>query len=356
MEIELEKLKNIIEGAIYAADKPLSLDKLKDLFYLDDQPSTEQLQTVLAQLQDEYQSRGVELRELANGFRFQVRSELGPWVSRLWEDKPAKYSRALLETLALIAYRQPITRGEIEEIRGVSVSSHITKTLQERDWIRVVGHRDVPGRPAMYATTRLFLEYFNLTSLDELPSLAEIRDLDKINEELELVEKTDSQVPVEEVDSATEQPQEDTSGNNLLTDEAESDSNNKKSKVTLHDLAEKMAKIRDDSDLTPSDFEKMEPDFEAEVLETGAEPVERVDDTLVVSAEGPADEDRLSDSAGAEEVLQEASDSDAIDTEYSERQDLRDENSDLPETDLKHQSQEPMERIEAESISNGDDS
>ena len=122
--------------------------------------------------------------EVASGFRLQVRQQLSPWVARLWQERPARYSRALLETLALIAYRQPITRGEIEEIRGVAVSSNIIKTLHERDWIRVVGHRDVPGRPAMYATTRDFLDYFNLKNLDQLPALAEIRDFDTLTEEL----------------------------------------------------------------------------------------------------------------------------------------------------------------------------
>ncbi len=144
----------------------------------------------------------MKLKQVSSGYRFQATEEVGPWVSRMWEEKPARYSRALLETLALIAYRQPITRGEIEEIRGVSTSSHIMKTLQEREWVRVVGHRDVPGRPAMYATTRLFLDYFNLKNIDELPSLSEIRDLDEINRELDLAdginpdvgEQTDEQV------------------------------------------------------------------------------------------------------------------------------------------------------------------
>lgn len=183
---DLDKLKKIVEGAIFAAAKPMTIDNLGALFVEEERPSKESFATVLNALMEEYADRGVMLKEVASGFRFQVREDVGMWVSRLWEEKPARYSRALLETLALIAYRQPITRGEIEEIRGVSTSSNIMKTLQERDWIRVVGHRDVPGRPAMYATTRQFLDYFSLQNIDELPSLAEIRDLDEINRELDL--------------------------------------------------------------------------------------------------------------------------------------------------------------------------
>lgn len=177
-------LKKVLEGAIFAAGQPINIEQLGLLFDEAERPSNTDLREALEALKADYAERGVELKEVATGFRFQVRQETGPWVSRLWEEKPARYSRALLETLALIAYRQPITRSEIEEIRGVSVSSHIVKTLIEREWIRVAGHRDVPGRPALFATTREFLDHFNLKSLAELPSLAEIRDLERINEEL----------------------------------------------------------------------------------------------------------------------------------------------------------------------------
>jgi segregation and condensation protein B len=183
-------LKKILEGALFAASGPMSLDKLSALFAEDERPDNPTLTRLLAELQQEYQGRGVNLCEVASGYRFQVVQETALWVSRLWEEKPARYSRALLETLALIAYRQPITRGEIEEIRGVSTSSQIVKTLLEREWVRVVGYRDVPGRPAMYATTKQFMDYFNLKSLDELPPLAEIRDLDQINAELDLAEQS----------------------------------------------------------------------------------------------------------------------------------------------------------------------
>jgi len=182
-----QQLKNIIEAAIMAAGEPLGLDKIQSLFVDDKEPpSRDAIKDVLQLIIDESSGRGVELKEVGSGYRFQAKQDYAHWVSRLWEEKPARYSRALLETLVLIAYKQPITRGEIEHVRGVAVSSNIIKTLQEREWVRVVGHRDVPGKPAIYATTRAFLDYFNIASLDELPTLAEIRDLDKINAELDL--------------------------------------------------------------------------------------------------------------------------------------------------------------------------
>ncbi|MGA7802410.1 MAG: SMC-Scp complex subunit ScpB [Gammaproteobacteria bacterium] len=179
------ELKHIIEAALLAAARPLSLDQLLALFPEDDGPSKDELREAVGRLQEDYAGRGIDVREVASGFRIQVTQHMEPWISRLWEERPPKYSRALLETLALIAYRQPITRAEIEDIRGVSVSTSIVKTLQEREWIRVVGHRDVPGRPAMYGTTREFLDYFDLKSLDELPTLAELRDIDSINAQLD---------------------------------------------------------------------------------------------------------------------------------------------------------------------------
>lgn len=183
-----EQMRNIIEAALFAATEPLNVERMQLLFDEGQQPSKDTLHQVLLQLQQDYAERGIELKEVASGYRFQARREVSPWVSRMWEEKPQRYSRATLETLALIAYRQPITRAEIEDIRGVSVSTNIIKTLQERNWVRIVGHRDVPGRPAMYATTRQFLDYFNLKSLDELPPLAELMDIDKINQELDLRE------------------------------------------------------------------------------------------------------------------------------------------------------------------------
>lgn len=185
MTLERALLKRIVEAALFAAGQPLSLEKLGELFYEEERPSLDEFRAVLAELDADYAGRGVQLKEVASGYRFQASHEVGEWVSRLWEEKPQRYSRALLETLALIAYRQPITRGEVEDIRGVSVSSHIVKTLLEREWVRVLGYRDVPGRPAMYGTTKAFLDYFNLRSLEELPTLAEVRDLDKISAELD---------------------------------------------------------------------------------------------------------------------------------------------------------------------------
>ena len=181
----MPELKAIVEALLLAADEPLTLERLLDIFPEAERPDQSALQAVLTALAIEYNGRGVELVEVANGFRLQVPKAFSPWVSRLWEERAASYSRALLETLALIAYRQPITRGEIEDVRGVSVSSSIMKTLQERGWIKVIGHREVPGRPALFATTRAFLDYFNLKSLSELPSLASPRDLDAIGAALD---------------------------------------------------------------------------------------------------------------------------------------------------------------------------
>ena len=200
-------IKHIVEAVLMAAGKPLNLDQILAVFGDGETPERDDIRAALAELQQDYAERGLELMEVASGYRIQVRQDMEPWVSRLTEDKPARYSRALLETLALVAYRQPVTRGEIEDIRGVSVSSNIIKTLQEREWIHVVGHREVPGRPAMYGTTRQFLDYFSLKTLDELPSLAELRDLNEIGRELELDLADIPGLQVEDAD-AMEEPAE----------------------------------------------------------------------------------------------------------------------------------------------------
>ena len=192
--MELKKIKQIIEAALMASGGALKLEIIESLFEGDeDFPSRDEILKALHDLIEDCAERGIELKEISSGFRYQARQELSTWVQRLWEEKPQRYSRALLETLALVAYRQPITRSEIEEVRGVSVSSTIMKTLQEREWVRVVGHRDVPGKPAMYATTKGFLDYFSLQSLDELPTLSEIRDIDNINAELAFEDKDGGQ-------------------------------------------------------------------------------------------------------------------------------------------------------------------
>lgn len=184
--IEFETLKRIIEAALLAAGNPLSPTQLLALFADHEQPSHDDVARALESLQADCAQRGVELVEVASGFRYQVRHDVHAWVARLWTERQSRYSRALLETLALIAYRQPITRAEIEQIRGVAVSTHIVKTLEEREWIRVVGHRDVPGKPALFGTTRGFLDYFSLKSLDELPALSDIRDIDDLDPQLSL--------------------------------------------------------------------------------------------------------------------------------------------------------------------------
>lgn len=181
------RVQQILEAALLSAAQPLNLDRLERLFEGDTPaPDRQVILSALEELAQACESRCYELTEVASGYRLQVKADFAPWIHRLWEEKPPRYSRATLETLALIAYRQPITRGEIELVRGVSVSSHIIKGLQEREWIRVVGHREVPGRPALYATTRGFLDYFGLKSLDELPPLAELMDLDRLHPQLDL--------------------------------------------------------------------------------------------------------------------------------------------------------------------------
>jgi segregation and condensation protein B len=190
-------LKHIIEATLLAAGKPVTSEQLLELFDERERPTPELLQTALGLLAADYENRGIELVEVASGWRIQVRPRTGEIVSRLWQERPSKYSRALLETLALVAYRQPITRSEIEEIRGVSISSTIMRTLQERNWIRTVGHREVPGRPELLGTTREFLDYFGLKSLDQLPTLAELKDIETIGVQLELPSEPAQTAPAE---------------------------------------------------------------------------------------------------------------------------------------------------------------
>ncbi len=174
----------IVEAALLAANQPLSVVQLHALFPLDEPAPDGSVETALAELQTACAERGVELVELASGWRFQVQADVHPWVARLWTERQTKYTRATLETLALIAYRQPITRGEIEQVRGVAVNSSIIKALEEREWIRVVGHRDVPGKPELLATTKTFLDYFGLKRLDELPPLSELKEIGELEPQL----------------------------------------------------------------------------------------------------------------------------------------------------------------------------
>lgn len=199
---DLELIKRIFEAALMAADKPLQRRDLTALFDDLEQPEDSLIDQALKDLVADCEDKGFELKRVASGYRYQVKQDLSRWVNKLWQERAPRYSRALLETMSLIAYRQPITRGEIEQIRGVAVSSQIIKTLLEREWIKSVGHRDVPGRPTIYATTKQFLDYFNLKSLDQLPPLAEVRDLNTISRELNI------ELPIEDMTSANDDTRE----------------------------------------------------------------------------------------------------------------------------------------------------
>ena len=194
-------LRQILEAAILVSDKPMDVSHLEKLFDEKERPHRDEIRAALDEITTDCRDKGFELVKVSSGYRFQTKQSLSAWVSRVWEEKPKKFSRAMLETLVLIAYRQPTTRGDIESVRGVSVSSDIIRVLDERGWIRVVGHRDVPGKPELLATTKEFLDYFNLKSLDQLPSLAEIKDFTDVDPALELL------MPVDSLSSADEDSQ-----------------------------------------------------------------------------------------------------------------------------------------------------
>ncbi len=202
------QIKNVLEAALLAAGRPVSLDQLSALFGKRGAPSRDAIRSALATLTDDYADRGIELKRVASGYRIQIRRNMGDWLMPLWEERAPRYSRALLETLALVAYRQPITRGEIEEVRGVAVSTNIVRTLQERGWIRVVGHREVPGKPAMFGTTKEFLDYFGLTRLEDLPPLSEVRDLEGLIPELDFPQTLPQQDFVDGLSDAAEAEEE----------------------------------------------------------------------------------------------------------------------------------------------------
>ena len=295
--MDAEQIKRILEAAILVAEGPLDRDGMLSLFDEEDQPSKQELAKLLESISEDYEARGIYLREVASGFRFQARPELGPWVSRLWQEKPPRYSRAILETLALIAYRQPITRGEIEEIRGVSVSSHIVKSLLERNWVRIVGHRDVPGRPAMFATTRQFLDYFDLKSLEDLPPLSEIRDLDKVNEELELTDVP----PVNASPGDDDEAPAGEDGRGLLDEEREhrlpSDQESFPGLEQEPDIDEESLMSMDNVDAVLSSFEQ---EFRRKPANEQADDDDEQAESRAVLAESEADkastEDRIEDS------------------------------------------------------------
>lgn len=232
-----KELASLLEAFLLASGKPQSLERLSELFDEAERPELAIIRDALSILAASCQGRAFELKEVASGYRLQVRERFSPWVGRLWEERPQRYSRAMLETLALIAYRQPITRGEIEDIRGVAVNSQIVKTLLEREWIRVVGYRDVPGKPAMLATTRQFLDHFNLSNLDQLPTLAELRELEP---EPMLALDDDLPVPADlqaraDAENAASEPRDETSFRSLL---AELDTMEQGLKTDFDDLPE----------------------------------------------------------------------------------------------------------------------
>ncbi len=200
-------LRSIVEALVFAAGQPLSIDRILACFAEGERPERSEIRAALEEIGAALEDRPVELCQVAGGWRIQLRAGYAEWVDRLWDEKPPRYSRALLETLALVAYRQPISRGEIEAVRGVSLSQSIIKTLSERQWVRVVGHREIPGRPALFGTTRQFLDDFNLKSLDQLPALPEVRDLDSLNQALEsLANPANSLSPAAESGDKTNSP------------------------------------------------------------------------------------------------------------------------------------------------------
>ena len=256
---EPRELAPLLEAFLLASGKPQSLERLFELFEEGERPEPPVFKKALELLRKSCDGRAFELKEVASGYRLQIREKYSPWVGRLWEERPQRYSRAMLETMALIAYRQPITRGEIEDVRGVAVNSHIVKTLLEREWIRVVGYRDVPGKPAMFATTKGFLDHFNLKSLDELPPLVELREL----EPDPILDFDDAPVPAHlqalaDESAEPEEPKDETSFRTLLT---ELDSMEEGLKTDFDDLLRDVAPVEA---LEPEPEPEPEPEIEAQ--------------------------------------------------------------------------------------------
>lgn len=260
------EIKYFIESALLAAGRPLSVDQLQKLFDDGSEPEKSQIRQAISTLLEEYAGRGFTIREVASGFRIQIESDMVERLQKLWEQRPPRYSRAMFETLALIAYRQPMTRGEIEEIRGVTVSTNIIRSLLEREWVRVVGHRDVPGRPEMFGTTRQFLDYFGLKKLDDLPPLADLSDWESLRVQLNL--------PAVEEDEAGEVPA-DTDAPAVVAD---------MSGIPALDAANEAANESSDEDTAPNEL----PDLEAAVsMDADLEPI------LATEWPGPDDSDSV---------------------------------------------------------------
>lgn len=299
------KVKMIVEGLLLAAGRPLTLDNIIQVFSKDEQPDRKELIAVMDSIAEECDGRGFELKEVASGYRFQVKQELSEWVAKLWEERPPRYTRALLETLALVAYRQPITRGDIEEIRGVGVSSNIIRTLLDREWIRVVGHRDVPGRPAMFATTKQFLDYFNLKSLQDLPPLSEIRDLAEDEPEFDLEDDLAGQrileLPEELVDENSIELSESDKAELIAEEEAVALAAKPLDEILElpPELQYPVVEEEDEEDLEP-DAEETEfaEEFGLKELDEALDSIEAVEITFT---ESESDEDLQTDSAADEE-------------------------------------------------------
>ncbi|GAA0242004.1 SMC-Scp complex subunit ScpB [Rhodanobacter caeni] len=252
--MQIEQIKPIIEAALLASSQPMTTHQLGDLFGEADEVGHEQIARALEALAGDCEGRGVELKEVASGFRYQVRQDVHPWISRMWTERPSRYSRAMLETLALIAYRQPITRPEIEQIRGVVVSSNIIKTMEEREWIRVVGYRDVPGKPALFGTTRAFLDYFNLKSLDQLPPLSEIRDMEDPQLRFEpepLPARVERDLPVDPDETGPDTAQEVGTGS-ADADDTDIDHDTTENPASTHAPAASPESDEDGSDASPT--------------------------------------------------------------------------------------------------------
>lgn len=299
------KVKMIVEGLLLAAGRPLTLDNIIQVFSKDEQPDRKELIAVMESIAEECDGRGFELKEVASGYRFQVKQELSEWVAKLWEERPPRYTRALLETLALVAYRQPITRGDIEEIRGVGVSSNIIRTLLDREWIRVVGHRDVPGRPAMFATTKQFLDYFNLKSLQDLPPLSEIRDLAEDEPEFDLEDDLAGQrileLPEELVDENSIELSESDKAELIAEEEAVALAAKPLDEILElpPELQYPVVEEEDEEDLEPEAEEtEFAEEFGLKELDEALDSIEAVEITFT---ESESDEDSQTDSAADEE-------------------------------------------------------